>query len=290
MLLFGGAVSLSWIWGIVLVLVAEHLDTGFTDARLVRQWLPVPLLAIAPQVRTNRRSRHQVSRYVTEKPFSLAAEAARSIVTSMTLAGSGSPSLSLLVCSAVAKEGKTTIATWIARAAAQSAQRVIVIDGDTRNPSLHRSFGGVNQAGFSELLSRRHALSELIQHDQESGVDYISSGRQPVPSYGHASLNEVEEALDALKRQYDLVVIDSPPLMAMADGLLFSSIADMTLFVCRSRRTSRGIAARALERIQQSGGNVIGVILSIVKTSRTSPYGDEFGRANGRDIRKYYLN
>jgi succinoglycan biosynthesis transport protein ExoP len=289
-LFLGGAVAISWVWGLVLVLVAEQLDAGFVDSAALRQQLALPLLAIAPLVPTPRRSAARLSSYVTDKPFSLAAESARSIVTSLTLAGSGPSAISILICSAVANEGKTTIATWVARAAAQSALRVIVIDGDTRNPNLHRSFGGKNELGFSELLLGQARVPEVIKHDVKSGVDYISSGRRPIPSYGQPHLIEVQELIEGLKRQYDLVVIDSPPLMAIADGLLFSRIADQTLFVCRWRRTNRIVALRGLEQLQVAGARVTGAILSMVNLNRHGQYSEEYSRRSLRDMRKYYAD
>jgi capsular exopolysaccharide synthesis family protein len=280
--------GLSMVCGIGAVLVAEHLNTGFVDSTRLKEKLRLPLLAVSPALPGYGRSVSRLSRYVTEKPFSIAAEAARSVIGSLALAAPETGAISVVVTSSVSNEGKTTTCMWLARVAAQSAQRVIVVDGDTRRPSLHRHFNAPNEVGLGEVLADKTSLEAGIRHDTESGVDYITSGRMANYAYGPAYLHQMQELVEKLKQRYDLVLIDSPPLLAMSDGLLFGSIADQTVFVCRWRRTNRNVALRCVEQLHIAGARVTGAVMSMVNLNKHAQFSDEYGYQYLRDLRKYY--
>jgi capsular exopolysaccharide synthesis family protein len=284
------ALGMSLAAGAGMAFLRENFNSGFVDSSTISNGLALPLLAICPVVRPRRRLPIEVSRLVNEKPFSLAAEAVRSVGAAIMLNALENAASSVLIASSVPGEGKTTLALWLSRVTAQSAQRVLVVDTDFRNPNVHKHFDAENGVGLGDVLAGTARLSTAIRRDDESGVDFLSTGSPLVYAYGRQYLVAFRHLIEEAKRQYDLVLIDSPPIVAVSDALLFSSFADQTIFVCRWNRTAQTIAAGCLEKLQHAGARLTGAVMSMVPLTTFGRFNPEYSRRYMRDLRKYYVS
>src|SRR5262249_48283453 len=155
----------------------------------------------------------------------------------------------VLVTSALPGEGKSTMAMSLAQAIARSGQRVIVVDGDLRRPSVHRLSGVSAKPGLIEWLLGRNAPDEVIHSTGAPGVDVIPAGSQPQMPPNLLSSDRFRLLLRGLAERYDVVILDSAPVLAVSDTRVLATLAEKTLFVVRWASTSHKIAASALRQL-----------------------------------------
>src|SRR5262249_26294107 len=194
----------------------------------------------------------------------------------------------VLITSSVPNEGKTAIALSLARALAMSGVNVLLIDGDLRRPAAHRILGVPQGPGLTDLLCGRAFLEDAIVQDPETPAKLLPAGTTaPNPQVLLASPNAVL-LFRSLKQQFDFVIIDSAPVLAVADARLLSPLAERVIYVVRWAGTRRATAANGLKQINQSGAEVAGVVLSMVDTKKHARYdfGDS-GLYHG-SIKAYY--
>ena len=190
--------------------------------------------------------------------------------------------------SATGGEGKTTTAIWLATALSQAGRKVLLIDGDHRRGTILHRLEGRAGAGFAELVSGLEDPARLTQRDMNDRFDYITAGTPMTRPFGPAEFATLQSLLNRFRDEYDLVIIDTPPLLAMTDALIFAQIADATIFVCRWNSTTRQAVAGSINRLARSGASLIGVALTMVDRGRLSLFSDEYRRADQRLIEGYY--
>jgi capsular exopolysaccharide synthesis family protein len=195
---------------------------------------------------------------------------------------------SLLVTSASAEEGKTTLAVWLALTISLGGQKVLVVDGDHRRGSLMRHMSGSTKLGMTDLLAGRATLADVIQTDPDTKVDFIAAGPPMAHSFGTGDIMRLRAILATLKTSYGLIIVDSPPLLAMTDGLVHASIVDQTIFVCRWQSTSRRAVIGCIERLRAYGAQLPGVVISMVDQKSTLALGDDYSRREMKLINKLY--
>ena len=266
----------------------EKLGGGYAEISRVTEQLSLPLISIIPFVGGGRRLSVPLRHYVSERPFSAAAEAVRSLAAAIALANrSPDAPCAVVITSAVGQEGKSTLCYWLAEAAAREGQSVLLIDGD------YRKSVGPNRpeaAGFTDVLAGRASLDSVIVRDGVSTMDYMPSGRPRSSAFIRAELDHLRALITEVKRYYALVIIDAPPLLGMAEGLVFASVADQSVFVCRWQQTSRAAAVSCLRRLRAAGAHMTGVVLSMVDMDRVPLYSDEYDRRSMRMLKQYYLD
>ncbi|HJS85275.1 MAG TPA: polysaccharide biosynthesis tyrosine autokinase [Acetobacteraceae bacterium] len=266
----------------------EKLGGGYSEISRVTEQLSLPLISIIPFVGGGQRLSVPLRRYVSERPFSAAAEAVRSLAAAIALANrSPDAPCAVVITSAVGQEGKSTLCYWLAEAAAREGQSVLLIDGD------YRKSVGPNRpeaAGFTDVLAGRAPLHSVIVRDGVSTMDYMPSGQPRSSAYIRAELDRLRALITEVKRHYALVIIDAPPLLGMAEGLVFASVADQSVFVCRWQQTSRAAAVSCLRRLRAAGAHMTGVVLSMVDMDRVPLYSDEYDRRSMRMLKQYYLD
>lgn len=266
----------------------EKLGGGYKEISRVTEQLSLPLISIVPFVSGVPRLRVPLRRYVSERPFSAAAEAVRSLAAAIALANRSTDApCAVVITSAVGQEGKSTLCYWLAEAAAREGQSVLLIDGD------YRKSAGTNRPespGFTDILAGRAPLGSAIIRDGASTMDYIPAGRPRSSAFIRAELDHLRALIAEVKRHYALVIIDAPPLLGMAEGLVFANIADQSVFVCRWQRTSRAAAIFCLRRLRAAGAHMTGIVLSMVDMDRVPLYSDEYDRRSMRMLKQYYLD
>jgi succinoglycan biosynthesis transport protein ExoP len=277
---------LALVAGLAAVFAADHLCQGFEEVDDLHAHIALPLLACLPLIAA--RGPRTVANHVHDQPFSRASEAVRGLVSQLSLLGAdGHVPRTLLVASASASEGKSTLALWLAMTVRQSGQSVLIIDGDHRRGGL---LGGAKTTdlGLTALLAGSMTAAELIQTDVATGIAFIPAGRAMSTPFGAAELARLREVLAGLKQSYGLIVIDSPPLLAMTDALVYGRVADQTIFLCRWQRTSRKAVMASLDRLQAYGARVSGLVMSMVDKHSTLAFGGDYSRREIQLIDRLY--
>jgi capsular exopolysaccharide synthesis family protein len=264
--------------GLALALVRQQLDSSVKTPGDVEQLLGSTFLGLLPAVdeadgsRKKRRRRKSVAPnavelIVHERPLSGTAEAARSLRTNLLFMNPDRPYKRILVSSAAPNEGKTTVACGIAIAMAQGGQRVCIVDCDLRRPRLHRIFGRAADAGVTNVLVGDATLDEVARATQVTNLWFIPAGPLPPNPADILQSERFRAFLDELSERFDRIILDSPPVVAVTDSAIISTLVDGTVFVVRGFVTPRNLAAQGLRSLRDVDGNVIGVVLNAVNLS-----------------------
>jgi capsular exopolysaccharide synthesis family protein len=266
------------------VFTKDFFAEGFEEADDLRANVPLPLLATIPVVAGGK----SIARYILDAPFSRASDAMRGLAATLSLlAARDTGARCVLVASAGALEGKSTLAVWLALTVRQGGQAVLVIDGDHRR-GLFMQAGTPGKRGLTDLLVGSAAPEEVIQTDDLTKLDFIAAGEAMSGPFGAEEIGRLRAAILVLKRSYSLIVIDSPPLLAMTDGLVLGNIADQTVFVCRWQQTSRKAVTASLERLHAYGAQVSGIVVSMVDANSTLAFGEDYSRREIGQISRLY--
>jgi polysaccharide biosynthesis transport protein len=264
MALFG-----SGAFALALVFLLELMNSRVTSPEDVRRHLGIPVLGVAPQVK--QRNGHGPLLLNNGAPREFA-ELLQGMRTNLVAVPELSSAHTLLVTSSEAGEGKTVIAANLAVSLARLNQRVLLIDADLRRPRLHEMFGEENGPGLTDVLLGK-ATATAFRKTKVARLWLMPSGRaasNPTDLLGSESFVKL---IDSLRKQVDWVVLDSPPVLAVADTCVISRVASGVLFVLGSGQTSREVACAAVERLDAVGANVVGAMLNrAALDKRTNSY------------------
>ena len=243
--------------GITAAFLLEALDETMATPEDAERKLNLPVLGVAPLVPAGQTPIDALGDL--RSPFS---EAYYSLRTALQFSTpDGAPKV-LVVTSSRPGEGKSTTAYAIALNLARIGKRVLLADGDLRNPSLHRILGFENNEGMSNLLSGSAAIGGVVRKTTHEHLDFIPCGPlppNPAELWGGDRLRQL--LVEALER-YDHVIVDGPPVLGFADAPLLAAAADGTLFVIESRGTRRGQARGAIRRLLMGHSRIIGTIMT----------------------------
>ena len=260
------------ILSVALVFALESLDVGVRTVEDVEQRVGIPFIAAAPLIGTGRRiGRVRVKRgaawdFVIDKPMSGYAEALRNTRSALSLGQVDRRVKTIAITSALPGEGKTVTAVSLARIMAMSGDRAVLMDCDLRQNAMHGLLNEAPKAGLVEVLTGRAMLDEVLQPDKVKGLDILpltKSAYMPQDLLGSAAMSKL---LEGLVERYDVVVLDCPPILAVADARTLSALADATLMVVRWGRTSRHAVRAALTLLESDGSYIAGTVLNMVDT------------------------
>ncbi len=268
-------VLLAAIAGIVLsgaaVLLLEYLDDTVKDADDVQRVLNFPTLGAITRIASMRNLSDSL--ITLKHPRSPIAEAYRVLRTNLRFTGIENPSGALLVTSAGPGEGKTTTAANLAVTLAQGGRRVIIIDADLRRPTLHQVFGLSNEVGISSLfLGDAPTLASVLQPTEVEGLSVITSGPLPPNPAEVLDSKQMNGILASLREQADMLILDSPPVLAVADASILGSRCSGAVLVIDSGRTRSDVCRRAVETLSKTKVKVYGVVLNRLTARRASGY------------------
>lgn len=249
--------------------------------------------ALAQQVKAPVIGAIALDRHVAEHPLISTlsnqhprAEAMRIIRTNLQFLDVDRASNVYVVTSSVAGEGKTTTASNLAISLAQSGQNVVIVDGDLRRPRLHEVFGAEQNVGLTSVLVGKVPLDSAVQGTDVPGLDVLTSGTRPPNPSEIIQTAAMETVLIDLGRRYDIVLVDAPPLLPVADAALLSVISDGAILVVRHGRTGHDQVRAASERISTVGGRLLGTIISMAPKKETARYGYGYGYDDGKGRRR----
>ncbi len=197
-----------------------------------------------------------------DDPRSSLSESYAALRTSIELSHKGGAPRTLAVTSTRQSEGKSTSALAIARNFARIGRKVVLIDGDLRKPSLHRLANAQNNSGFSSLLAAMAGIDEVLQPTDIANLSLIAAGPLPPNPAELLSGTRLTDIVAELAKRFDIVVIDTPPVLGLADTVLIGSAADATLFVVEANGSHHGHAKAAVRRLTANGITMIGALLT----------------------------
>jgi capsular exopolysaccharide synthesis family protein len=249
-----------------LIVVLEFLDTSLRSTRHIEEITRLPTLARVPSV---PKKRHIAFLNGTTSPI---LESFRQLRTNLFALNGDSPLRSLLVTSSAPGEGKTTVVSNLAYSMAQIGQRVVVVDGDFHQPALHTIFDVPNEVGLSTILSGDIPLEQGIQQASVGGIHVIPSGALPARASELLASPRLSQLMRDLAAQYDMVLVDSPALLAVSDASVMASVVDQVLLVVGHSQTRREALMSVRQQLELIHINPMGIILNRANPGETLSY------------------
>jgi len=274
--------------GVGAAFLQEHLDNTVKNAEDVERFLRVPALAFIPSVESlnGRRGRvyglfersktltggrdapatalatrwHRID--LEGQQHSALSEAFRNLRTSVLLSTADHPPNSILITSAQPAEGKTTVATNLAISLAQLGQRVLLIDADMRRPDIHKLFGIQDNSGLVSYLAGQHDWRAVVHPTGLGSLDVVFCGPVPPNPAELLSAERMRTFVREAMVEYKFVVLDSAPLLSVADSRILASLVEGVMLVVKGGATPRELVQRAEFHARDAGANVIGVVLN----------------------------
>jgi capsular exopolysaccharide synthesis family protein len=270
---FAGSLGLS----ASLAFLLERLRAGFQGTRQIKEDLGLPTLGIIPDVARGP-SRTSAADHLVDKPDSVYAEAVRSaqlaIMSARHSGGAPGESKAILITSSLPNEGKTALAVSLGRSLALAERKVLLLDFDLRRPSVARQLNGYDVPGIADYLRQQATQEEIIRTDPRSGLDYIASGGRTGDPHRLLQDPRTNELLSRMLATYEVVLIDTPPILVASDAALLAAITDFAVYVVEWDHTPRRAVEAGLEHLASFDITTGGIVLSKVDLARQSQYGD----------------
>ena len=249
---------------IILITILRYvLDTKIKTKRDIEEISHIPIYGEIPFISDKKLYR---SAYVLEDPRSPASEALRNIRTNIEFSPPRNKSKIIVITSTVPNEGKTVVTANLAAVLGMGEKKCIVVSCDLRRPELHAKFGIPNSMGLSHVLTQKAKLEDVIwEHEELTNFDIITSGYIPPHPYELLDSKKMEEIIKTLKRNYDYVVLDTPPIDLVSDAILLMKYANLVLFVCKSEFSDRRFIEKINEVVEKYHIKNAGFILNAVK-------------------------
>ncbi|SOD97201.1 Wzz/FepE/Etk N-terminal domain-containing protein [Caenispirillum bisanense] len=268
------AVAASLAAGVALAFLRERLDRALRTAADVEAATGRPPLAMIPLAPRGR----PVPDAVLDAPAEAAAEAVRTLRAALMVKARGAPLGVVAVTSSLPEEGKTTLALWLARAAAQAGRSAVLVDCDLRRPSVAAALGLAEGPTLVDVLAGTADLESALVADPRSALTVLPAGRAGFAALDIAEAPALADLLATLKARFEVVVVDAPPVLPVADGRLLARRADHVLFAVRWEDTPREVAAEGVRALLAAGVEPLPVVTR-VDLARHARYG--YGDAAG---------
>jgi capsular exopolysaccharide synthesis family protein len=261
----------------------EYLDSRIKSPEELKAYLGLSSLGMVPALEAKAWKDKEPLLHAGVPPGF--AEAFRTIRTNVLFSTAEEGSRVLVVTSTGPGEGKTTVATNLAIGFAQAGQRVLIIDADMRRPRVHSVFALKQEPGLSNLMVGNAKASESVRKTPVPGLWVLAAGRIPPNPAELIGSQRFRDFLTSLKEHFDLIVIDSPPVMAVTDAAIAANVANGVVFVVGAEMTSRHAARAAVEHLEQGRAHFVGAVLNRVELERNAYYYSHYYR---REYGAYY--
>ncbi|MEP7022380.1 MAG: polysaccharide biosynthesis tyrosine autokinase [Actinomycetota bacterium] len=269
------------ILGLAAAFLRDNMDDALSSKEETEHIVGAPVLAVVPMVNSWKKRSKPLLVSITS-PSSPAAEAYRSLRTSLQFAGQERELRMILVTSPSAAEGKTSTLANLGAVFAQAGHRVVLVSCDLRRPRLGQFYGIDESAGLTTVMLGQAALADVVQPvPGQQNLWMLPAG--PLPHNPAELLNghRAQEVFATLREHFDLVLIDSPPVVPVTDAVILSKDADATLLIVAAGQTARGHLKRAAEKLRQVGAPLVGIVLNETTRQAARSYGNAYGYGYG---------
>jgi capsular exopolysaccharide synthesis family protein len=249
--------------GVGLAYFIEYLDTSVKNADELENQLKLKVLGLVPQ---------KVRPLIEEGPDSENAEAYRVLKTNLSFTAHENEGMAHCVLSSGAGEGKSTTVFNLAYVAAQQGVKVLLVDADLRRPVQHTILGMSNRFGLTNVLLRDVPVEEAIKATSIPNLQFLPSGRLPRASLGVLDPKKIRELMQSLKSKYDLIFIDTPPIVGMSDANIIAKEVDSSILVVQYRKYPLNMIRKAIATLQAQSIDIAGAVLNNINVMRDDYY------------------
>ena len=269
------SIMLGALAAVALAMLVDALDNRIYNEADATRATSLPVLAHIPFIKNS----DEQSLSKTGDRVTPLLESFRMLRANIAFSAADKPIRAIVVTSSVPNEGKSNSALNLAIATALGGEKVVLIDLDLRRPTQHKLSGISNAVGFTNVISGQASLEDALQNTQTPGLQILTSGPVPPNPFRLLNSQSARQTIHQVTQIADFVIIDTPPMLGLADARLISSLVDGTLMIISCQETGRREAGRAADLLTQTGNEVLGTVLTKV------PAGNE---GYGYDTYKYY--
>lgn len=274
LLVIGLVFVFSLMVGVMAAFLLEALTNTVRSAADVEEKLRLPLLGMLPLLKAKRKQGGSLGNVFFDKAELGFTEAIRTVRTGISLDNLEHPHKVIVVASSIGGEGKSTVALSLAHAFAQM-EKVLLVDADMRRPSIGRELNlPSHRRGLSELLAGEANLAECLFRSKNYQLNVLSTGFIPPDPLQLLSSRHLGNALMVLRRNYDRIIIDTPPILPVSDALVLSKHADTVIMVAKSDATSIRQINQALDMLLRVNARVTGIVVNRLDTRKAAKYND----------------
>lgn len=266
------AIVFGLLGGMGLAFFLEYLDDTIKTKEELQRITDVPLFGVIPNIQSGRADSSKRDLFAYSQPKSTISEAFRGIRTAISYSSQKQENRVYLVTSSGPKEGKTTIAINVATVMAYSGTKTLIVDADLRRPRVHKSFDLPNTRGLTNLIIGDVAVEDVVQPTNIENLYVLPSGPIPPNPSELLGRERMLEILEDLRRRYDRVLLDTPPIGAVTDAAVLGRIVDSVILVVHAGKTRKKLIERGLEQLSQIDVDVSGVVLNNLKIGRKRYY------------------
>ena len=273
--------------GVMAALLRKMLRTGIKDASQIENELDFPVYATVPRspIQESRikllKKKKNIPILAIKNSEDIAIESLRSMRTAIHFALANAKNNVIMIAGPAPEVGKSFISTNLAAILAQNNKRVLLIDADMRRGYLHKYFNAEIKPGLSEYLTDQATLEDIMHHSEVSGLDMITRGKSPANPSEILSSTQFQAMLEHLIPLYDHILIDTPPVLAVTDGIIISQYSGVNLIVARHAKTHMKELELTVNRFEQAGIKINGFILNDIQASASYGYGYGYNYAYG---------
>jgi capsular exopolysaccharide synthesis family protein len=262
LLIIGG-----FILAIILVFLVQAFNQGILTPEQIEKYLGLAVIGMIPLVK-----KKDVHEYILKKPQSSFAEAFNTLKTSLILSNPDETVKVLQFTSSIPQEGKSTLSIAFARLLAKAGNKVILLDSDLRRGSVQRKLGfsTTTSKGLTDLvMNSGGSIEEFVIKDEKSGAYIMPCGEAELVNVTDIfSSHRMHTIIDLLKKNFDYVILDTPPVMAVSDARIIAKLVDKTLFVVQWDKTPRKVIRTAVDILKGGGADIAGCVLNKVDLQR----------------------
>ncbi len=272
------SIFLGGFLGTLLALLRNMMRSGIKDSSQIENELDLPVYATVPRspiqasrIKLLKKKKH-IPILAIKNGDDIAIESLRSMRTAIHFAMNQAKNNIIMISGPAPEVGKSFISTNLATILAQSNKRVLIIDGDMRRGYLHKYFNSDTQPGLAEYLNTQQTLESIIKPTEVDNLDVITRGKSPVNPSELLSSAKLSELLDQVSPLYDHIIIDTPPVLAVTDGIIISQYAGVNLVIARYAKSQMKELELTINRFEQVGVKINGFILNDIQRA-TGGYG-----------------
>ena len=280
------AIILGSMLGVGIVLGMEYLNTRFRTPEELSEKTGYLVMGAIPDIK--KPNRREILRFVRNNKLSRTAEAFRNLRTSLLLSNVDKTPKVIMITSATAGEGKSTVTVGLASSFAGMDKKVLLVECDIRRQTFTEYFGKQREHGLISVLAGQAEIHDCLHHDTEIGCDILFADSPTVNSVDLFSSDKFRELLHDAAEEYDIVLLDTPPVLIVSDARVIAPLTDARLFVAQWNKTTAKNVQRGLQSLEEIGARATGLVMSRVSLKGMRSYSDRSDPSYNQNSSAYY--